>query len=192
MTRLPLTMKIEIPFVKRCPRGLCRSNDDWDTSRMEEYVKAVEKEVIANADQFDDCSIEAIRLGGGCASLAPAPCVADLMRTVRQLYHVAENAPVSMTASIADISGATMPFFRRAKITRFDFMMMSLDTFDFARLNTRDNLRDFPLICECFGSVPIVGVAIPLARTGRRPARESGTLPRSRLILHHRHHAAFL
>lgn len=150
MTRLPLTMKIEIPFVKRCPRGLCCSNDDWDTPRMEEYVKAVEKEVIANADQFDDCSIEAIRLGGGCASLAPAPCVADLMRTVRQLYHVAENAPVSMTASIADISGATMPFFRRAKITRFDFMMMSLDTFDFARLNTRDNLRDFPLICECF------------------------------------------
>lgn len=43
-------MKIEIPFVKRCPRGLCRSNDDWDTPRTEEYVKAVEKEVIANAD----------------------------------------------------------------------------------------------------------------------------------------------
>ncbi len=150
MNRRPLAMKIEIPFARRCPLGLCQSDDDWDTPRMERYIKAVEREVVANADQFDDCSIESIRLGGGCASLAPAASVADLTRTIRQLYHVRDEAPITMTASIADISGATMPFFRRAGITRFDFMMMSLDTFDFARLNTRDNLRDFPLICECF------------------------------------------
>lgn len=150
MSRRPIPMKIEIPFTRRCPRGCCRDERDWDTPRMERYIEAIEREAAANADQFEDCSIEAIRLEGGCASLAPASCVADLLRTIRRLYHGADSAPTTMTASIADISGATMPFFRRAQITRFDFMMMSLDTFDFARMNTRDNLRDFPLICECF------------------------------------------
>lgn len=143
-------MKIEIPFLKRCRQGMRQNGDDWDTPRMESYLRAVEREVAANADQFDDCLIESVRLGGGCASLAPASCVSDLMRTVRRRYRMADGAPVSMTASIADISGASMPFFRRANISRFDFAMMSLDTFDFAHLNKRDNLRDFSLICECF------------------------------------------
>ncbi|WP_303249454.1 coproporphyrinogen III oxidase [uncultured Slackia sp.] len=150
MNRRPIPMKIEIPFTRRCPRGCCHSEHDWDTPRMERYIQAIEREAAANAGQFEDCSIEAIRLEGGCASLAPASCISDLMRTIRRIYHGADNAPITMTASIADISGATMPYFRRARISRFDFMMMSLDTFDFARVNTRDNLRDFPLICECF------------------------------------------
>ena len=63
---------------------------------------------------------------------------------------MAEDAPVAMRSSIANVSGATMPFFRRAGVTRFDFEMLSLNPVDFVRLNRVDNLNDLPIICDHF------------------------------------------
>ena len=75
---------------------------------------------------------------------------ARIVRAVRQVCDVAEDAPVAMRSSIANVSGATMPFFRRAGVTRFDFEMLSLNPVDFVRLNRVDNLNDLPIICDHF------------------------------------------
>ncbi len=56
-----------------------------------------------------------------------------------------------MRSSIANVSGATMPFFSDApRVTRFDFEMLSLNPVDFVRLNRVDNLNDLPIICDHF------------------------------------------
>lgn len=121
----------------------------WDSARMARYADALVAEIEANARQFDDCRVRAVRLGGGVASNAGAD-VARIVRAVRQACDVAEDAPVTMRSSIANISGATMPFFRRAGVTRFDFEMLSLNPVDFARLNRVDALGDLPIVCDHF------------------------------------------
>ena len=93
----------------------------WDSARMARYADALVAEIEANAGQFDDCLVRAVQLGGG-----------------------------AMRSSIANVSGATMPFFRRAGVTRFDFEMLSLNPVDFVRLNRVDNLNDLPIICDHF------------------------------------------
>ena len=84
------------------------------------------------------------------AGAAPGANAVTFVRAVRQVCDVAEDAPVAMRSSIANVSGATMPFFRRAGVTRFDFEMLSLNPVDFVRLNRVDNLNDLPIICDHF------------------------------------------
>ena len=153
----------------------------WDSARMNAYVDALVAEIEANAGQFDDCRVRAVHLGGGVASNAGAG-VARIMRALRQTCEVADGAPVTMRSSIANVSGATMPFFRRAGVTRFDFEMLSLNPVDFVRLNRVDNLNDLPIICDHFlhayandtlGLVLAFGHAAPEGEDGALNVRRS-------------------
>ncbi len=150
MTKRPVVIVLSTPFTLRCGIGRCESNDDWDTPRISRYMGALSKEIEANASQFEDCEIRAIRFGTGVATLAQGLDFERVIHAIRANYSVADNAPLSTTASISDISGASMPLFKRAGVTRFDFEMMSLDSFDFPRVNKRDSLYDYPLICDRF------------------------------------------
>lgn len=143
-------VKVEIPFCVR-DDALCRPGLilGWDSARMADYVRAVVAEIEANVGQFDDCLVRAVRFGGGVATNAGAG-IADIMRSLRHACDMADNVQVTMRASIANVSGATMPFFRRAGIERFDFEMLSLNSADFTRLNQVDNLHDLPIICDHF------------------------------------------
>lgn len=117
---------------------------------MHVYLEAVQRELVANAEQFADCRVAAVHWGGGLATMANAQDVSDAMRLLRQHYAVSEDAPVTMRAAIANISGASMPFFKRAGVTRFDFEMMSLSPVGYTALNNRDSLGDLPVICDHF------------------------------------------
>lgn len=143
-------VQVSIPF---CVKDEALKRDGmvlgWDSARMARYADALVAEIEANAGQFDDCRVRAVRLGEGVASNAGAD-IARIVRAVRRTCDVAEGAPVTMRSSIANVSGATMPFFRRAGVTRFDFEMLSLNPIDFVRLNRVDNLNDLPIICDHF------------------------------------------
>jgi oxygen-independent coproporphyrinogen-3 oxidase len=114
---------------------------------MRAYLRAVGDEIEANAEQFADMRIEAVRFGGGIASNA-GEGIAEVMRCVRQCFEVAPPSPVTMRSSIANISGANMTWFKRAGICRYDFEMMSLNQMDFFRLNKADSLNDFETVCD--------------------------------------------
>lgn len=121
----------------------------WDSKRMESYAKAVITEIEVNAEEFSDCCVEAIRFGSGTASNAGAH-IAAIMRAIRKGYDVSDDATITMQSAISNISGANMPFFKRAGIKRFDFEMMSLDSATYITLNKVDNLNDLPYACDHF------------------------------------------
>lgn len=124
--------------------------EGWNSARAHEYMLALRRELAANADEFADCRIVAVRWGGGIASMANAQDVSDTMRFLREHYAVAPDAPVTLEASISNISGASMPFFKRAGVTRFDFEMMQLTPMAFSRVNGTDHLGDLDLVADYF------------------------------------------
>jgi oxygen-independent coproporphyrinogen-3 oxidase len=144
-------LKINIPFcVRKC--DFCTQNviEGWDSQRLHAYMQALQRELMANAEQFSDCIVDAIRLGGGIASNANGQDISDTLGIIRQNYHLADDTPISMRSTVANFSGASMPYFKRAGITRFDLEMLSLEPVGFSRLNTMENLGDFPVVCEYF------------------------------------------
>lgn len=146
-----MTLHLNIPFcLQQC--SFCSSAviSGWDSKRMHAYMGALQAEVLANAEQFEDCEVVAVRLDGGTASMAHGEDIVELLKSVRSRYAVREGAPVSMQASISSFSGASMPLFKRAGITRFDLEVMSLDPVAFPRYNKTDALGDFAVVCDYF------------------------------------------
>lgn len=145
MEKRPVLMKVEVPFcVEPCDYCTRDVMGGWDSQRMKHYVNAVCCEIRANADDFEDCEVVALRLGAGTASNA-GEGIWDMVRTIRECFAMAENAQVTMRTALSNISGANMPYFRRAGVSRFDFEMMSVYQPCFARFNHVDNFADFPI-----------------------------------------------
>ena len=144
-------VEFSIPFELRRPDYETRPTiEGWDSARSHRYMEALMCEVQVNAPEFEDCRVQAIHWGGGVATMANAQDVARVMRFVCDHYTLAENAPITLRGSISGISGASMPFYRRAGITRFDLEMMSLYPVGYERVNNQDSLGDFPVICDYF------------------------------------------
>lgn len=144
-------LDIRIPFSTRHQDWTGRLQlNGWDSALNRRYADALIAELQANADEFSDVEIAAIRLGGGHASHLGGECLWSVVRTARSLYHVAEGAPLSMRCSAADFSGASMPMFRRCGATRFDLEMLSLSSTAFNRVNETDSLELYPILCNSF------------------------------------------
>ena len=92
-----------------------------------------------------------VALGGGIATNAPAE---ELWPTCTHAAGRASRSrrarPRAAGGAICNVSGASMPFLRRAGVTRFDFELLALDSADFARLNHADALQDFNYVVDSF------------------------------------------
>jgi len=145
-----ILMKVEAPFcVSPCDYCTRSVLGGWDSARLQAYTQAVCREVEANAAAFADCRVEALHLGGGTASNL-GEGVWDIVRTIRENYTLAPDAPITMRTALSNISGANMPYFRRAGVGRFDFEMMSVYQGCFARFNHVDRFGDFAIACDSF------------------------------------------
>ena len=164
----------------------------WDSQRATEYLRALRAEIAANVDEFDDCEVVGVHLGGGIATNAPAEELWAMGRTLRETLHVAPGTPMSCRASICNISGASMPYLRRAGVTRFDFELLALDNADFCRLNHTDALQDFGYVVDDFlhayankslGIVLAYGFDAPDTKAFRRSVVQFTRMPVAHLIL---------
>lgn len=116
---------------------------------MHDYIQALIREIYANASEFKDCYVAAIRLGGGTASHA-GPAVPEIVKAIRQSFAVREDVSITMATSTNNISGANFPLFRRAGITRFDLGQMVLFQPAFVKLNPAERFESFALVCDNF------------------------------------------
>ena len=134
----PVVMKLNFPFITRKPSFCGRTLiEGHNTELLHRYVLAMALELKANAADLADCEVQAIRLGGGSASIINGSDLDHLLRLIRSCYHVAEDAPVTMRTCPADINGANMPFYNRSHLTRYDLELYSLEPLDFCTLDTQ-------------------------------------------------------
>ena len=186
-------VELALPFVLEHRGYAAREHVvGWDSRKTTEYLRALRAEIGANVGEFDDCEIVGVHLGGGIATNAPAEELWATGRTLREALHVAPGVPMSCRASICNVSGASMPYLRRAGVTRFDFELLALDNADFCRLNHVDALQDFGYVVDDFlhayankslGVVLAYGFDAPDTRAFRRSVVQFTRMPAAHLIL---------
>lgn len=147
----PILMELRIPFCyNQCDFCSLAVFEGRDAKRMTQYMAALLRELHANAGEFSDSRIEAIRLDGGTASFADAADLSMLDRLIRREYTLAPDAQLTLRASVNDISGASMTYFNRMGIFRYDFEVMSLDPLDFRHLPLKDPSDWLPVVSSSF------------------------------------------
>ncbi len=146
-----VVMKLNVPFcAHRC--SFCSRNvtEGRDTQLIHRYVMALAMELKANAGEFEDCQVKAIRLGGGCASIMGGTDLDHLLRLIRTCYHVDVDAQITMRTAPSDVNGANMPFFNRSHISRYDLEMISLEPEDYRYLDYLNYKEQLPYISAGF------------------------------------------
>ncbi len=146
-----VVMKLNIPFCTRKPSFIGRTLiETGNTDLVHRYVLALARELSSNADEFSDCRIEAVRMGGGTASMMNGNDFDRLCRLIRERYDVAEGSGLSMRCSPADINGANQPFYNRNHVTRYDLELYSLEPQDFIYLDCLNYSEQLPYISSGF------------------------------------------
>lgn len=151
MDKHPVLMRINVPFcVRKCSFCVRNVIEGRDTALIHDYVMALAVELRENAEEFADCQIQAIRFGGGCASVIDGADFEKLIRLIRSCYDVVEGAPITMRVSPADINGANMPFYNRVGVSRYDLEMISMEPQDFIHLDYLNYFDQLPYIASGF------------------------------------------
>ena len=159
-----VVMKLNVPFVTRKPSFVGRALvETGDTALVHRYVLALAQELSANAKEFEDCRVEAIRLGGGTASMISGEDFDRLCRLLHSCYEISEDAGLTMRTSPADINGANMPFYNRNHVTRYDLELFSLEPQDFIHLDCLNYMEQLPYISSGFmraSQRPVMGFVL--------------------------------
>ena len=159
-----VVMKLNIPFCTRKPSFVGRDLiETGRTDLVHRYTLALAQELAANAEEFSDCRVEAIRLGGGTASVMSGEDFDHLCRLIRERYDVAEHAGLTMRCCPADINGAKQPFFNRCHVTRYDLEFFSLEPQDFIHMDCLNYMDQLPYISSGFlraSQRPVMGFVL--------------------------------
>ena len=84
-----VVMKLNVPFCTKKPSFVGRELiETGNTDVVHHYILALARELAANADEFGDCRVEAIRIGGGTASIMNGNDFDQLCRLIRDRYDV--------------------------------------------------------------------------------------------------------
>ena len=95
----PVVMKLNFPFITRKPSFCGRTLiEGHNTELLHRYVLAMALELKANAADLADCEVQAIRLGGGSASIING---SDLDRRSGALENAAQGDTPPTASQIA-------------------------------------------------------------------------------------------
>lgn len=159
-----VVMKLNVPFCTRKPSFVWKKLiETGRTDTVHQYILALARELAANAEEFADCRVEAIRLGRGTASMMNGSDFDQLCRLIRERYDVAEDAGITMRCSPADINGANQPFYNRNHVTRYDLEFFSLEPQDFIHLDCLNYMDQLPYISSGFlraSQRPVMGFVL--------------------------------
>lgn len=118
---------LHIPFCK----SRCQYCDFFSTTLLplrEEYVNALQKELVDRKYYLPDPQIDTIYFGGGTPSLLSSEQIAALLLTIRRNYQVSPQAEITIEANPGDLTTDYLHALRAAGINRLSIGIQSFNT----------------------------------------------------------------
>jgi len=124
----PLSLYIHLPWcVKKCPYCDFNSHRAGDAPPKQRYIEALLKDLSLEATRANGRMIESIFLGGGTPSLFSPDEIKTLLKGVRALFGLAEDAEVTMEANPGTVECGSPAGYRDAGVTRLSIGAQSFD-----------------------------------------------------------------
>ncbi len=120
-----LSIYIHIPFCAvRC--GYCAFNTYTDLAHlMPEYIDALCSELASAAQKVRDKRVHTVYFGGGTPSLLSPPQVEQIFGQVSRLFHINDDAEISLEANPDDLNEAYLRDLRNIGFNRLSIGMQS-------------------------------------------------------------------
>jgi putative oxygen-independent coproporphyrinogen III oxidase len=123
-----LSLYIHLPWcVRKCPYCDFNSHKAGDAAPKKRYIKALLRDLAGEADRADGRPIETIFMGGGTPSLFTPGEIQELLKGVRALFPLGENAEVTMEANPGTVECGSPAGYRDAGVNRLSIGAQSFD-----------------------------------------------------------------
>ena len=124
----PLSLYIHLPWcVRKCPYCDFNSHRAGDAPPRQRYIEALLKDLSREAAQAHGRTIESIFLGGGTPSLFSPDEINTLLKGVRALFVIAEDAEITMEANPGTVEYGSPAGYRSAGVNRLSIGAQSFD-----------------------------------------------------------------
>ena len=124
----PLSLYIHLPWcVRKCPYCDFNSHRAGDAPPRQRYIEALLKDLSREAAQAHGRTIESIFLGGGTPSLFSPDEIKTLLKGVRALFVIAEDAEITMEANPGTVEYGSPAGYRSAGVNRLSIGAQSFD-----------------------------------------------------------------
>ena len=148
-----LSLYIHIPFcVKKCE--YCDFYSLCDLSLREKYVSALIAQIKDFRSEAKNKLVDTIYFGGGTPSLLSGDDMLRIMKTIRSVFRVAEEAEISMEANPGTLNPEKLSAYREAGINRLSLGLQSADAGELQRLgriHTREEFESSFLLARLEG-----------------------------------------
>ena len=148
-----LSLYIHIPFcVKKCE--YCDFYSLCDLSLREKYVSALIAQIKDFRSEAKNKLVDTIYFGGGTPSLLSGDAMLRIMKTIRSVFRVAEEAEISMEANPGTLNPEKLSAYREAGINRLSLGLQSADAGELQRLgriHTREEFESSFLLARLEG-----------------------------------------
>ena len=148
-----LSLYIHIPFcVKKCE--YCDFYSLCDLSLREKYVSALIAQIKDFRSEAKNKLVDTIYFGGGTPSLLSGDDMLRIMKAVRSVFRVAEEAEISMEANPGTLNPEKLSAYREAGINRLSLGLQSADPRELKRLgriHTREEFESSFLLARLEG-----------------------------------------
>lgn len=129
--KTPVIVSIQTPFYPIPSTYDKRTLTPMDNLPMlEAYADALRREIENAAEDYDDCLIEAIRVGGGIAGHAFDEQLGTLLRDMHEWYHLAPDCEITVEVHPGMVSVETLNACRRGKVTTLCIDYATSDPFE--------------------------------------------------------------
>jgi len=128
MKQPPLSLYIHLPWcVQKCPYCDFNSHKAGDAAPKERYIKALLSDLVGESGRADARPVETVFMGGGTPSLFTPSEIRDLLKGVKALFPLAENAEVTMEANPGTVECGSPAGYRDAGVNRLSIGAQSFD-----------------------------------------------------------------
>lgn len=110
---------------------------------LESYVNFLCREITVSAPQYDEYQVISVFFGGGTPSLLSDGEVSRIMRTIRQHYHLAEDAEITIEMNPDTVTEDKLREYMAAGINRVSIGLQSADDEELARIGRIHDYKTF-------------------------------------------------
>lgn len=179
-----LSIYIHIPFCVRkclyCDFLSFPVSDVLTSTKVKSYVNLLKREITESAAKYRGHQVISIFWGGGTPSILPAAEVADIMETLRECYHVKEDAEISIEVNPGTADEEKLRQYITSGIDRVSIGLQSADDRELRRIGRIHDYASFLKTYETARKVGFHNINIDLmaALPGQSVASYARTLHR--------------
>lgn len=110
---------------------------------LKSYVNLLCREIISSSPEYDEYQVISVFFGGGTPSLLSDGEISRIMETIRQHYHLAEDAEITMEMNPDTVTEDKLREYFAAGINRISIGLQSADDEELARIGRIHDFKTF-------------------------------------------------